>query len=334
MAKPIPENVQRLITEYQQSQIRLIDKIATLEARGNSVRYSKQLLASVDQELSTLSKFSAKWAAEEIPGAYRAGMDLSYEAYRKAAIDVTKVAASQKVLKNLVDNVTGSLVDANMFVGRRIKDDLRKAGIEAVAQKLSTGATIRETKKILLQKMSDKGITTLVNKNGKAMNLDAYASTVARTTTAEATSKGTIEAVLSVGGDLVIIPSHFSSCPVCAVYEGRVYSITGKSKEYPKLDEAFSGGYSVIHPNCTHRPAPYFEETRDSADVDELKKKSNEPFTVDNRSKASIEAYNREQAVKTARRIDRNDWEAKKLAGENVPKTFSGYRAQVRAAAK
>jgi hypothetical protein len=98
--------------------------------------------------------------------------------------------------------------------------------------------------------MSDKGITTLVNKQGKAMNLDAYASTVARTTTREATNKGSLQAVQDVGGDLVKISQHFSSCPVCAVYEGRVYSISGKSKEYPPLDEAFSGGYSTIHPNC------------------------------------------------------------------------------------
>ena len=333
MARAIPENVQRLITEYQQSQIRLIDKIATLEARGNSTLYSKQLLASVNQELTTLNQFASKWAAEEIPGAYRAGMDLSYQAYRKAAIDVTKVAASQKVLKNLVDNVTESLTDANNFVGRRIRDDLRQAGLEAVAQKLSTGATVKETKKILLQKMSDKGITTLVNKNGRAMNLDAYASMTARTTTREATNRGSIDAVLAVGGDLMEIPQHFSTCPVCSIYEGRVYSITGKSKDYPPLSEAF-GGYDIIHPSCSHSAVPYFEETNDPDVVESNKTASNKPFEIDPAKKKSIDAYNKDQAVKTARRIDRNDWESKKLAGENVPKTFSGYRAQVRAAAK
>lgn len=333
MPKPIPENVQRLITEYQQSQARLIDIISKTEAKGNSTRYRKQILASVSQELNTLNKFAAKWVANEIPGAYQAGIDQAYESYRKANITVAVVAANQKVLRNLINNATGSLTDANQFVGRRITDDLRKAGIEAVAQKLSTGATVKETKAILLQKMSDKGITTIVNKRGNAINLDAYASTIARTTTREATNKGAIQAVQDVGGDLVKISQHFSSCSVCATYEGRAYSISGKSKDYPALDEAFSGGYSTIHPNCTHVALPYFPNLDDNAE--QLKADSNRPFNVEPKDKASIAAYNKDQAIKSARRTDRNAWEKAKL--ENVPgtsKTFSGYRSQLRAAHK
>jgi hypothetical protein len=96
------------------------------------------------------------------------------------------------------------------------------------------------------------------------------------------------------------------------------------------LDEAFSGGYSTIHPNCTHSATVYIEEFDDNAE--QQRKESNRPFTIDKDKKASIEAYNRDQAKKTLRRYDRNLWEeAKILAPNETPGTFSAFRSMKKA---
>ena len=50
--------------------------------------------------------------------------------------------------------------------------------------------------------------------------------------------------------DLVYIPAHNLSCPKCMEWQGRIYSISGKDKRYPNLDEAYSNGLG--HPNCKH----------------------------------------------------------------------------------
>ena len=327
--KPLPPEITLLIETYQRAQIKLIDIIANTEAKRNSTVYRNKILTSVNAELKTLDKFAAEWVAKEIPISYKGGINEAYQAYRKANIDVAKVAVSQKVLKNLVDNATGQLLDANNFIGRRISDDLRKVGLEAIAQKVSMGDTVKMAKANLLQRMTDKGITTIRDKAGREIKLDAYASLVARTSTREATNTGTLQANEDIGNDLVQISQHFSSCPICSVYEGRVYSISGKDKRYPKLDEAFSGGYSAIHPNCTHNVTSYFEEFDDKAD--ELRKESNKPFEIDPKNKASLDAYNKDQKIKADRRADRNSWEKAKLEDpENTAKTFSGYRSQQR----
>jgi len=248
--KPIPENVQNLINQYDRSQKNLIEMIATKTARGNSTIYRKRILAGVNAELSSLNEYSAKWVKTELPKSYKTGIDKSYAEFRKQNIPTELVAPNNIVVANLVDNMVGQLSDATQFVGRRIKDDLRKAGVAAVADKLATGSTVKQTKQNLLTRLSDDGIVSILDKRGRPIRLDAYASMIARTTTREATNRGAIQQVQDSGSDLVQMTTHFSTCPICAPLEGRVYSISGKSAEYPPLNKAFGGGYSTIHPNC------------------------------------------------------------------------------------
>jgi hypothetical protein len=328
MAKPIPENIKRLQDEYAASQARLIKIIEQKEARGNSTVYRKRLMGSVNQELKILTDFSTKWAKGEITDAYNQGINKVLSDFRSANIDVSKVAANNTTLKTIINNTVGDLSDANRYIGRTIEDNIRQAGLEATAQGL--GNTVKETKKILLDKLTAQGITAIKDKRGRPIKADAYASMVARTTTREATNTALIDAVESAGHDLVKITSHFSTCPICAVYEGRVYSISGKTKGYPKLDVAFSGGHMTIHPNCTHSAIFYTPKFDD--DPAKTKEESNRPYKVSQDQQRSVDNYNKEQAIKTQRRNDRNEWEeAKAVDPAGAPKTFSGYRAAKRA---
>lgn len=54
-----------------------------------------------------------------------------------------------------------------------------------------------------------------------------------------------------LGNDLVYLPAHPYACPLCMVYQGKIYSVSGKSLIYPPQDEAIDGG--VGHPNCKHQ---------------------------------------------------------------------------------
>jgi hypothetical protein len=326
----IPKNVQKLIDTYKASQLRLIDMIAKAEAKGNVTAYRRAVLADVKQELSSLDKFARKWVSEEIPLSYKEGINEALDAIKKTDIDITKVMTSKKAIKTLTDSASGMLEEASMYVGRRINDLLKEAGEEAIAEKLSAGDTVKQAKNLMLKKMSDKGITAIRDKRGREISLDAYASMVARTTTREATNTGTIDAVQEVGGDLVQMTSHASACPICQPLEGRVYSISGKSKKYPKLDIAFSNGHPVIHPNCIHSIVPFFEQFAD--DLDEIVKQSNSPFELDPKKKSQLDAYYADQKKKAQRRSDYKLWEkSKTLAPDEAPKTFSGFRSMKRA---
>lgn len=83
--------------------------------------------------------------------------------------------------------------------------------------------------------------------------------------------------------DLVYIPAHNLSCPRCMEWQGRVYSISGKNKRYPKLDEAYSNGMG--HPNCKHITVIYWDKSQlqsDRFDSEEWEDK----YRIDQKKKA------------------------------------------------
>ena len=65
--------------------------------------------------------------------------------------------------------------------------------------------------------------------------------------TRSAWNRSNYDAML-LGNDLWYLPAHPFACPMCARYQGRVYSEHGGV--YPKKEDAIKGG--VGHPNCKH----------------------------------------------------------------------------------
>lgn len=58
--------------------------------------------------------------------------------------------------------------------------------------------------------------------------------------------------------DLVEMSAHEGSCKECAKYQGRIFSISGTNKKYPKLpDVVFKHG--GIHEGCRHTFVPFCE---------------------------------------------------------------------------
>lgn len=58
------------------------------------------------------------------------------------------------------------------------------------------------------------------------------------------------------GQDLIQSSFHETTCGICSMYQGRVFSISGKDKRFPKLpDEVLK--YQGFHPGCRHGFYPY-----------------------------------------------------------------------------
>ena len=76
-------------------------------------------------------------------------------------------------------------------------------------------------------------------------NVDAY----------EDYSREMINRVLTdarkLGTDLVEMSAHDHACPECAKYQGRVFSLSGSDKRFPKIPQAFFL-HGCIHEGCAH----------------------------------------------------------------------------------
>lgn len=135
-----------------------------------------------------------------------------------------------------------------------------------------------------------------------------------------------VQDAISTGTDLVEMTSHRGCCGECAKYQGRVFSLTGKDKRFPRLPEQVFT-YGGIHPGCRHNFYPfYYGLSKPICGAKDIIRYSNRPFTDDRTSeeKAEYEAKRREEEALVK---DRKDYEllCRKLP-DAAPKSFNGYR--------
>lgn len=288
---------------YERGQQAIIERLLHKQFRGNATAYEESLLSGVSAILRALLEASKAWIEREVPGAYSDGLSETRDWLLRAGKgEGSGVPLDQpggihrRSIETLAENLYGDLTDALRMVGRRVRDMVRDAGLEATSTGKAAGETVPQIQARLEDLLRERGITGVEDSAGRQWRPDAYAAMAARTTLAEAQNLSAINELEEIGEDLVQITDHRASCPICAKYEGRIYSISGNDDRYPALrGTAFGVATHTIHPNCRHRITPYIEEFDPNAK--ETRKDSNRPFT-DDRSKAQKEAYDREQARK------------------------------------
>lgn len=123
----------------------------------------------------------------------------------------------------------------------------------------------------MISSLQKNGLYAFLDKGGKRWTLENYCAMTIRTTSSQTTNLG--EVFSDEEHDLYYIVPHKGSCPICAKYEGKVYSRSGTNPNYPslasvfgKIDPAGSNSldntYLTIHPNCRHKLVKYYEKKK------------------------------------------------------------------------
>jgi|SRR5690625_1062109 len=140
---------------------------------------------------------------------------------------------------------------------REQEDRIRRLSVQASesAYRDADTFTRREMSGQLMTQFADEGITGIRYSNGRTMKLDSYSEMVARTQTGNAARQANMNRLQEYGMDLVQISQHFPTSDLCEPYQGRVFSISGRSDRFPSLQDAIAGG--LYHANCMHSQAGY-----------------------------------------------------------------------------
>lgn len=271
-----PEQFEKaLIQIYLMSQKVILRKIEKITAKGGPVEYERAVLDEIGKIISKLDKEAGKFAGDVIPLVYRSGIDDTVNALNAykgihVASSGLMVKLHQDAIENLANNYFNNMAASHRYVARRFSDIFRQAQIEAAIQRMTTGSTLDDAKKILLFTLHKKGIAGFEDKAGRQWSLKHYAEMATRTATAEAYTAGTLNTMEELGFDLVMMSKHRTACPLCQHYEGKVFDRSGKHPDYPPLTYAMPNGYT-IHPNCRHAVTPWIEELMFDDEIKEAK---------------------------------------------------------------
>lgn len=247
--------VRAIASLYEEAQARLERLVREALERGakGTAAWRQAQLDAVRKVLSDLQDAAVPRAAAAAAEAYGIGARAAEQAFAGPAPAWSGV--HQRAVDVLADNMVHRLNEAAVEVGRRTEDAFRRAALRETAVGIAGGQTRKEVTEALIRKIVDDGITDaltgFVDKSGRRWPLDAYAKMVARTTTREAVTAGTVNRLLERGEEIVEISSHADPCPICEDYDGGTYSLTGASADFPVLDQT-----PPFHPNCGHVLTP------------------------------------------------------------------------------
>ena len=128
-----------------------------------------------------------------------------------------------------------------------IKDTALFKGLE--------GLSTKDMAKVFAERLKSGVIDgKSLNINGRIWGVKHYTRMLARTTASTAHTAGVLNAMEQSGVDLVRVSTHNTDTPICKKYEGNIYSVSGRSKKYPKLDAK-----APFHPGCKHVMSPYVD---------------------------------------------------------------------------
>lgn len=125
------------------------------------------------------------------------------------------------------------------------------------------------------------------NKDGTIrayFDIASYDSMVYNTNLTRTGVRESIKASLRLNQDVVYVDPHPFACLECQIWQGKFYSLTGKTNVYNgervlPLEMALEGesGIGLLHPNCTHilRPANYEDRLSNKYSSEEWEEKYN-----------------------------------------------------------
>lgn len=236
----------------------LIDGQSSLTSR----KRAKEMLVQVNDVISRLDDQSRKFIDARIPVHYKKHAKEVIATINKAGVNATFTKVHENAIQAIADKVndkfavglTATSRKASQIINLTLQNNITRE----IAKGKILGSSLDEVTADVIKEIKDQGITGLVDKRGRQLNIESYARTVAYTEIAEAGRTAVKNVALQYGFDLVRISSHNSTHKECAQWEGKVVSLTGSTKGYYTLDDVLASGWG--HPNCAHTYTVIAEE--------------------------------------------------------------------------
>lgn len=322
-------NTEKLIQLYTEANLQLLALIQTLE-EGPSKRKKEQLQKQVQNILNQLTETAAEGARQIIEDSYGDGSAAAIRELKRQGLLASQLETTMKTVLHtravqaIVDETFYRILEASDHMAQDAKDRIENIVRTANQRSLVEGVSRRQATKDAIAEVNQAGIRGMVTKNGAVIPADKYMANVIQYHQRQAHVEGVLNRMTENDSDLVYVNTVGITCQLCAQYQGRVYSLTGKDSRFPKLTVR-----PPYHGHCVHSTSPWVEEYHDDLEVRRMLKDSNRPFE-DNRSQQNIKRYEEMQKEKSQKNETYKQWIRYKARMPDLPdlRTFASQKAR------
>ena len=230
-------------------------QISTLQQAG-------YLLEDIQQEIAKYTKLQQEEIAEAMEDAGVKALEYDDKIYRDVGLSPTPLTQSPELIRLMQRNYEATLGEWTNFT-RSTADQAQRlflSELDRAYNLVSTGALsyTQAVKEVLNNIVSDGVVVNYPT--GHSDTIETATLRAVRTGVSQATAQIQTARMDEMGVDLVLTSSHLGARPSHQVWQGKVFSRSGRGK-YPPFEE--STGYKTVTglcgANCRHSFSPYFE---------------------------------------------------------------------------
>lgn len=208
------------------------------------------------------------------------------EAVSDLSITLKPTDLQARRLKAVLDNARASINLTNTTAIEACEKILTDACNKAYLEVMEGTRTLSDAVYSASKNLARQGITTVTYSSGKQynMSIDAAVRRNVVTSVSQATAKMTIETAQTNNCDLVKTSEHMGARPSHFAWQGKIFSLSGKSDKYPALSAPMDMGGTgygtaggLCGCNCRHYFFPYVEGFEPASyGLDDVTAKENE----------------------------------------------------------
>lgn len=295
----LPDEMVELVSEVQTDIIKSIaKKLVKADYLTPSAEWqlykASQLRMSTNEVTDMLAKFTGK-SKRQISKLYTTACKEAinndakiYRAYGKDCSAALRSVALSNTLKAGIKNANGmtknlcrSMVESSQATVTHLMD---RAWLE-----VASGAfTPQEAIYNAVSELAAQGIQSVAYPSGHTDWADVAVRRAVMTGISQTAGQMQLDLAAEMDCDLVEVTAHMGARPSHALWQGKVYSISGKSKKYPKLSTATGCGRGdgLKGWNCRHDFFPFFEGISERANLPVDISENNEQYALEQKQRS------------------------------------------------
>lgn len=231
-------------------------QIETLQQAG-------YLLEDIQKDIARATGRMQSEIAEAMEDAGVKALEYDDSIYRQAGMDPVPLVQSPYLISIMQRDFEATMGEWRNFT-RTTAEEAQKTFIrvcdEAYHKAMSGAVSPAEAVREALEELISQGVY-VEYPTGHRDTIETATARAVRTGISQASAKIQIARMDEYGVDLVLVSSHLGARPSHQVWQGKVYSRSGRDRKYP--DFVSSTGYGTVTglcgANCRHNFGPYFE---------------------------------------------------------------------------
>ncbi|UNC92719.1 phage minor capsid protein [Candidatus Contubernalis alkaliaceticus] len=275
----LDKSANKLINLYKSTYRYILSEIQRKIDLGLSDRHQRTMLKEIQSELKKLDEEAFKWSHNVLPEYYKLGISTT-DIDVALLSDISLLGDSinlnilhRKAIENAANDLYLDLAKNTFYMEAEAKRIIRNNASEIINRSIITGESQKKIKSELRNQLQKDGIHSFIDSSNKRWKIDKYTDMAVRTKSRILHNDGTLNRLkeyqirypANPNFDYVQISSHGAE-DWCRNFEGTVWSISGRSQEYPPVS-SLPNGYSTLHPNCKHVFLPYIPALRGKGDI-------------------------------------------------------------------